>query len=64
MATGHVKPTSSAQHFTALPSRKVSRTIAQKHFDEYIMRPIEDKPFVAKDTQKKNEIGFGGRWTQ
>ncbi|KAI0388289.1 hypothetical protein F5Y17DRAFT_463852 [Xylariaceae sp. FL0594] len=62
MATAQSKPASLAQHFTSLPSREEGKTIAQKHFDEYIARPIEDKPFVAEDTQKERDR-LWRRWT-
>ncbi|KAI3326529.1 hypothetical protein HD806DRAFT_410130 [Xylariaceae sp. AK1471] len=63
MATRHVEPAPSKQHFTALPSREESRTIAQKHFEEYVVRPIDDKPFVAEETQTERDR-LWGRWTQ
>ncbi|KAJ3573686.1 hypothetical protein NPX13_g4609 [Xylaria arbuscula] len=63
MATSDFEPAFSKQHFTALPSREESRTIAQKHFEEYVGQPIEDKPFVAEDTQKERDR-LWGRWTQ
>ncbi|KAI0389545.1 hypothetical protein F5Y17DRAFT_448484, partial [Xylariaceae sp. FL0594] len=62
MATAQGKPATSAQHFTSLPSREEGKTIAQKHFDEYIARPIEDKPFVVEDTQKERDR-LWRRWT-
>ncbi|KAI0804888.1 hypothetical protein GGR55DRAFT_304735 [Xylaria sp. FL0064] len=63
MATSDLEPALSKQHFTALPSREESRTIAQKHFEEYVGQPIEDKPFVAEDTQKERDR-LWGCWTQ
>ncbi|KAI1145463.1 hypothetical protein F4825DRAFT_443822 [Nemania diffusa] len=63
MATSYDEPMPSKQHFTALPSREESRMIAQKHFEEYVVRPIEDKPFVAEDTQKERDR-LWERWTQ
>ncbi|KAI0902857.1 hypothetical protein F4823DRAFT_620744 [Ustulina deusta] len=62
MATSYDEPMLYKQHFTALPSREKSRTIAQKHFEEYVVRPIEDKPFVAEDTQKERDR-LWERWT-
>jgi hypothetical protein len=55
MVSSSIKPMPFKQHFTALPSREESRMIAQKHFEEYVVRPIEDKPFVAEDTQKERD---------
>lgn len=63
MAAGHVERVLSKQHFTALPSREESRAIAQKHFEEYVTRPIEDKPFVAEETLTERDR-LWGRWTQ
>ncbi|KAK5633493.1 hypothetical protein RRF57_009207 [Xylaria bambusicola] len=63
MAPGYIECMPSKQHFTALPSRDESRAIAQKHFEEYITRPIEDKPFVAEETLAERDW-LWGRWTQ
>ncbi len=63
MATGYIERVPSKQYFTALPSREESRAIAQKHFEEYVTRPIEDKPFVAEETLTERDR-LWGRWTQ
>ncbi|KAI1409856.1 hypothetical protein F5Y13DRAFT_192862 [Hypoxylon sp. FL1857] len=59
MSMGHVELLLSKQYFTALPSRDESRAIAQKHFQEYIERPIEDKPFVADETLTERDRLWG-----
>lgn len=44
-------------------SQEAREKLALTHFEEYLSRPIDDKPFVAEDTLKERER-LWHLWTQ